>query len=313
MSDINPASIGFNDGFGPFTGLGATPRTDAIVTPETSDEPNKDKQEPVKSSLLDKLRTEREARANKAKQDQESTTIKSELDRVRKEYEQLKLAPKFEDDPIGYAKARKLTPEQQILLGESLIYDLAPDKAPADLRQRLYEQKQDRQRLADQAQALEQSQRDELNRANRAIEIFAQDLDRGVRSFQSGSYPESEDWFTDSNSGNVDYDSYCKSLMATANNLATRAKQNNTVADLSHNNIAKTLEAALAQKQAIRDKRRAVRAPNKSQERQVAETKDNESIDVTSSRGLNTKGKAETLVLSDRERIDRAIRAGFGN
>src|SRR5262249_44646095 len=136
---------------------------------------------------------------------------------LREENERLKRAPAFEDDPIGYVKAKKLPPESQLLYGQSLLYDLAPEKAPPDLRIKMFEAREARRQAAAEETRREAEAKSAIEAQQRALQEFAGSLESAARSFTPGSYPESEDWFGD------DQSTYAQSLMATATNIAKTA------------------------------------------------------------------------------------------
>lgn len=334
---VDPSSLGFIGGFGIADPqrenrlFNTSFNTETPKTDESKDQPGntqKNEQQVAdggqkkvvdttknvdnnKSSLSDLIRESRLERERHAAQLSEANKYKTELDSVKAELTTFKSAKAFEDDPVGYVKARKLTPQQQISLGEALIYDLAPSKAPPDLRQRMFEMAQERKETERTKAEQEARKANDIQMVQRNIESFAQSLEQAARSFTEGSYPESESWFV-TGDGTTDYDNYCKSLMATANNIATMATKNKTSADLSHKNIASTLEAELDRRMKLRETKRKGPSQSVTQPDKVINRPEVEEV-ISSGKGLNSGGKPDRYDLDDDERIRRAIRAGFGN
>lgn len=321
---ITPEDLGFIGGFGPAlapshvgtnNSLGDDNKEEVVETTNENkvvDKKNEKAQTPPqgKQSLADILRADREARESKNKEHIETRTTKEELNKVKTELETLRNAPTFEKDPIGYCRRNKLSREEQVALGETLIYDIVPDKAPPDLRQRLYENKRTREDEARIEAEKEQRTNEQLEQARRNIEEFTLSLEQAARSLQAGTYPESEDWFVN-NDGQLDHAAYVKSLMATANNLGNAANAQHTRADLSFANIAKVLETEIERRQKLRDDRRNKRTTNKTVEHRSNE-RNTERVETTSSRGLNT-GTVEKPSWDDAERVRRAVSAGWGS
>lgn len=322
MADVlTPEMLGFIGGFGPGEPPADTnPAYNDQDTTDTSTEviPEEKKVDKVatvvetpKQSLADLLRADREARNNKSREDNEVRGAKEELTKVKSELETLRNAPAFENDPVGYVKAKRLTPAQQIALGEALIYDLAPDKAPPDLRLRLFEQKREREDRLREDKAKEDSAHQQMDKIQRDLESFTQEMEYNARNLQSGSFPESEDWF--STDSGLDHATYVQSLVATAKNLATTATNNRTRADLSFANIAKVLDTEISRRMAIRDSKRSKRTASSNetvapiQNRPLVKT---ERVETASGKGLNS-GFADNPAYDDAERIRRAVRAGF--
>lgn len=306
---ITPESLGYIGGFMPTVEVVPLDTKDEVV--DTAGEVKKDekpvdklevKKDDKGQSLAELLRADREARQSRTKEANETKTVKDELTKVRAELDQLRNGTSFEDDPIGYCKARKLSPEAQIALGEALIYDLAPSKAPADLRQRLFEDKHKRETSAREAKLAEDNAKRDMETVRQNIETFALGLEHAAKSFTTGSFPESEVWFEDN------HETYLKSLMATADNLARIATQNRQVADLSPSNIAKTLETEIAKRMANRD---AKRRPSTTKTEQAVTKTETNNVDTTSAKGLNSG--AHDNAYDDAERIRRASRVIFGN
>ena len=155
-------------------------------------------------------------------------------------------------DPVGWARARGLSQEEQLLLGQSLLYDLAPNKAPADMRIRLLEAKMAREKRAEQ----EQAQRNQSLAAQRQnqnlINQFAEEIETFAGSLPIGSFPESEDFYGD------DSAQYVQDLLNHARVLATGAAKAGRRVDLSPEAVAKSLEADLVKRLSRRGSRAAV-------------------------------------------------------
>jgi hypothetical protein len=324
---IDPSALGFIGGFGfeppemvktadEINGVNTSESKESLQdkTEEATKSPT-DTNKPVdkpevkvetKESLAELLRKDREARLAKTTELREASSVKEQLTKVTAELTALKNAPSFEDDPVGYCKTRKLTPEAQLALGQALIYDLAPSKAPPELRQDLYEAKRKREDAAREAQFKEQESKRQLEFVQNNIRDFAITLENASKSFTPGSYPESEAWFL-THDGKPDMDTYNRSLMVTADNMARAATERGTRADLSPSNIAKVLEDEIARRMKLRESKRK---PNT---QPVADKKPNveAKVEIDSTRGLNS-GSPERA-FNETERVRRAILAGFGN
>lgn len=317
MADITPESLGFIGGFGiaePHVEPFPDEVTDQplVTSTETKQQPNsvdnkqepKDNQPPTKTSLADVLRADREERAARSREATQFQETNSKVKALETELAQYKNAKAFELDPVGYIKSRKIDPETQLLLGQSLLFDLAPEKAPPELRLRLFESKTERERVSrEQAQADAQAAHD-LESVKRNIEAFGNMLTNASKGFTTGSFPESEAWFITSDGG-IDHDTYAKSLMATANNIANTASKRGQQADLSPANIAKELETEIARRMTARDAKRS-KAPTKTESQGGKQTA-NETI---STKGI-VGGTTGTKPLTESERLARAAAVAF--
>lgn len=258
-------------------------------------------------NLADILREDRESRASKNKEAQANATAAAEAKQLREELTKLKGSKSFEDDPVGYMKSHSISPERQILIGQSLLYDLAPEKAPPDLRFKLFEAKTQRDNEAREIAQREADAKAQVAAVERNIEAFANALSAATRSFAEGTYPESESWFIAAD-GKVDHDNYMKSLMATANNIGLASQRTGQAADLSPANIAKTLEVEVARRMAIRDAKRSA-ASGKKIETVTTPAVGNGT--TTSNRGLNNGGTPTKPAMTEAERIKRAAAVVF--
>lgn len=325
MADaISPESLGFIGGFGPATpppdinGYQGSPAitetkreplaTNQEVKPETKVVDNKDaKVETKPQSLADVLRADREARDSRNREANETKQAANRVKELESELAKIKSSKAFEDDPIGYLKTRNISPELQLTIGQSLLYDLAPDKAPPGLRIQLFEQKQKRDAELREAQSREEASKQELNKARSDFDQYANVLSETVKAFTPGSYPESESWFIGDND-QLDYGTYNKSLLATAMNLANSAKARGQSADLSPANVAKTLETEIAKRMAKRD---AKRTPAVGNQTKTVINSTKQSGDSLSTRGLNS-GAPDKPATTEAERVRRAALVAFG-
>lgn len=255
-------------------------------------------------SLAEVIRQSREAREARAKIQGEVTVLKSELDQARAELAKARQAEDPLTDPAGWARARKLAPKDQQLFGEALLYDLVPDKAPAELRVKLLEAK-----LAREAKARDEATQAERAKAEqeavvRSLRDYETTLLVSAKSFKAGVFPESEAWF------DGDADSHAKSLLATARNLAEVAKTKGEVANLDPAHVADVLEKEIARKMASRDARRAAASKSAAVPGETPEVGGKQPA-VLSTKGLGTGGPRPPA-RDDRERIQRAVAAAFG-
>lgn len=269
---------------------------------------------PTTPSLADKIRKDREDRAHSIAAQESAVKYKGEVEALRKENESLK-ALGAASDPYEFLKGRKLSKEQQAMWGQAFLYDLKPEVAPQEFRLDLYKAEQARKEQEREEQARQQSL-EQVKAVERAqLDRYADDLMQHVQA-ATGSNPESEDWFSvkgEDGSFNLDHRAYAQSLMATANNIATRAAQEGRQADLSPANIARTLEAEVAVRMERRDARRASRAKTETQVKPVTAQGGTQAAvtTTTSAEGLRS-GAPTPPDLSDEARRARAAAAMFG-
>lgn len=259
--------------------------------------------------LAQVIRANREARQAAQAAEANRSSTAAELKQARDELARMKAdRDAFEADPVGYAKARKWTPEQQLLYGQSLLYDLAPDKADPDFRIKMFEDRQKRE-AADREKAEQERQaKAQAEQAQAQVQEFYQDTAAAVRTFGAGSYPESEDYF------GGDFNTYMASLMATAKNVADAATRQGKVADLRPAALAALLEAETARKMAERDARKQARAPQtQAQGRADAGMPAGgmQSIETLSARNMTGAGTPRPPATDDKERIRRAAEVAF--
>jgi hypothetical protein len=257
-------------------------------------------------TMAELIRSQREARQAAQQETQRRGSVEAELKAAREELAKAKEREAFEDDPVGYAKSKGWTKEQQLLYGQSLLYDLAPDKADPDFRIKMFEDRQNREKKAQERAAREAEESAATEAQKRQVMDFYQDTATAVKGFESGSYPESEAWFGE------DVESYMQSMMATAKNLAARATREGRVADLSASALASALEAETARRLAARDERKQKRTP--AQPATVAAPvapSGMQAADTMSTRNMSGAGTPQAPATSDRERIQRAISVAF--
>ena len=248
-----------------------------------------------RESLAEVIRRAREDRAARTRAEAEAAELRAR-----------QAAPSSEPDPtvdpIGWARARKLARETQAALGEALLYDIVPDKAPPDFRVKYLEAKIARDAEAKDRAAKEAQAKAEAEAGRRAMADYAATLHVAAKSFNAGSHPESEAWFGD------DSGSYAKSLLATARNLAEVAKAEGRSPDLSPGAVADVLEKDIARRMTARDARRSPNAnpvtPPPGNPGGAAEGK------PLSTKGL-TSGGPRPPAVSDKERVARALAAGW--
>lgn len=263
---------------------------------------------PPEPALADVIRAQREARQAAQAEAQKRGSLEQELHATRAELARAKADRQaFEDDPVGFAKSRGWTKDQQLLYGQSLLYDLAPDKADPEFRIQMFEDRQKREQAQRAKDAQTAQEKAAQERQVAQVQEFYEDIATAVRTFEAGSYPDSEDWF-----GN-DADSYMKSLMATAQNLAASATRAGQVADLTPRALAAALEAETARRMAARDERKQKRIPAAPARDAAPVTPAGgmQAAETMSTRNLNGAGNPQPPAMSDKERIQRAINAGF--
>lgn len=291
-------------------GSDASPRVDPTPTPAAPAPATPEEPEP---SLKELIRQSREARQRAQQEQTRSRTLEQELKAAREEAAKAKSDRlEFEADPVGFAKARGWTPEQQLLYGKSLLFDLAPEKADPDFRIKMFEDRQKREEAKKEREAREAEEKAQQEAVQAQIQEFYADTVAAARSFEAGSYPESEAWFGD------DLDSYMQSMMATAKNLAARATAEGRVADLTPAALASALEAETARRMAARDARKQKRtAPQGTPAANAAPVNapagGTQSAETLSTRNLMGAGTPAPAAMDEKTRIQRAIQAGFRN
>lgn len=263
---------------------------------------------PGEPPLAEVLRARREAAAKAQAEAQKRSSVEQELAATREEIARLRSSANFEDDPVGFAKARKWTPEQQLLYGQSLLYDLAPDKADPDFRMKMFEDRA-RRKEAEEAKAREEAEKTSREQAvQQQVQQFYHDTAAAVRSFEAGSFPESEAWFGE------DVDSYMQSLMATARNVSLAAQRAGRVADLSPAALAAVLEAETARRLSARDERKQKRQPAQPAQPIAARPAPSDmppDISTMNTRNMMGSGTPRPPAMDEKERIRRAAEAAF--
>ncbi len=260
--------------------------------------------EPKPSPLAEKIRQDREARAAKAKEHSEAQDYQRQLSEKDAQIAALQASDDPMGDPVAWARARKMTKEQQALFGQAMLYDLVPDKAPADMRIRLFEQKQAREAKARTEAEATQRNEAQAQRTAQMINQYADDVESSVATFTAGSYPESEGYF------GTDTQSYVQSLLATARNLSEAANKAGQRADISPMAVAKALEKNLSERMSARDQRVAARKPIA-----VVVPDAGQQPDITgetaSTKGLGGGGSPRPAATTDKERLERAAAVVF--
>ncbi len=256
-------------------------------------------------SLAEVIRQEREAKQARAQESARAKDLETQLADVRAEMERMKRDSDFEADPVAYAKARGWDHEKQVLMGQTLLYDLVPDKAPADLRQRLYESKQARKEREQAEQARQEREQAQAAQSQEQYTNFVTVVQQAAGSFEDGSFPESQAWFGE------DQDTYVRSLVATAVNMASAAQRDGRVADLSPASIAKTLEVEVERKMKARDERTQKRVKPVPPAQQVAAQVAGGVQPTESTRGIYGSAGPAPKAKTDAERTANAIAAAW--
>lgn len=264
---------------------------------------------PAKESLAEVIRRAREERGEHTRREQEHANLTAEVKRLRSELEAAKTGHTDPaSDPVGWARAMKMDKETQALVGQALLYDLVPDKAPPDIRVKLLEARIAREKAAEASRSEEERKAAETKAESERLNSYAAFMHQAVASLTPGSHPESEAWFGD------DRATWARSLVQTANNLAEAARVTGRMADLSPGNIARVLEDEIGARMKARDARRASATKTtqpQGQSQQPGADKSAGTQNTTSTKGLGG-GTPRPPAATDRERLERAIAAGFG-
>lgn len=191
--------------------------------------------------LAAKIRADREARAREA---QEKTEAKTWRERAEAAEAKLSKHAKSDvvSDTVGWAEAMGLEPEEIAAVGQNLLYSLRPDKADAEVRIRLMEAKQVRERKLSETKAAEAQKAAERAQVETVHNSYIEALASSVEALPQGgtTFPNSEAWFSENR------EAYVQSLYATANNLADYARARGQQADLSFAFVARVLEDDLS-------------------------------------------------------------------
>lgn len=261
--------------------------------------------EPPKADPLAKIIAEQ--RANRARVEAESKAkadIQAENGKLREQLDAVRKASSFEDDPVAYAKSRKWDKYTQAFLAQTLLYDLVPDKAPQDIRLRLYEMRQSREKAEAEATAKQKEMAAQAEAQQVPLRNYAMHLEHAMKTEGTDAFPESASWF------DGDDESYHSSLMATAKNMAESAKNSGTMADLSYASVAKTLETEVSRRFTIRDTKLAARRKTQADKGTGPKTDKAGSIETADTKGMGGSVPAKPAT-TDAERIARAAAVAF--
>lgn len=261
--------------------------------------------------LAEGLKEMRARREREAAETQRKAQYETENQKLKSELERYKASSQFEDDPIGYARSRGWDKSQQITFAKALMYDLAPDQADPDFRIRMFEMKQEREKKAQAQEAEERKQRETVEASHQEIRQYAEAMEAAVMSFDAGSYPDSEAWYGDS------VEDYLGDMFKTANKLAKDASKKGILADLSPQAVAKQLEADVSTRFSRRQSREQPRQPEVkaqvTQQKPATPAPDAvQSVDTASTKDMSGGGVPQSPARTDKERIQRAIAAGWG-
>lgn len=289
----------------PVVDAGAAPVAPAAPVPSPTPTP-----EPPLAELI---RHTREARAAREAKEAEAGDWKSKYEDAAARLAKLDKADMV-NDPLGFAEAHGLTPDEMALVGETYLYNLIPDRAPADFRIRLLQVQQARK----DRQAEERSKASESDaqrrEAHQMVTSYVDALGSEVGQLTPEAFPDSQAWFGE------DRDTYVQSLFHTANNLAEAASAVGKQADLSFKAVADALEADINARMERRSKRGAAPA-QQSETKQVEPAPQGQSgratqpvaVGATSATSLGGNGVPRPPALTEAERLRRAIEHGFAS
>lgn len=293
-----PAAPQWIGGFAP-AHIGGEPEPKPEEKPvEAKPEPEKKPEQP-KSSIADAIRQQREAREAREKQ----AKAEAEKDaRIRELEAQVAGAGESPlKDPVRFARTHKMSKDEQALFAQTLLYDLMPEKAPPDLRARLLELRLERERTERDETDKQRAARQKAEQEQALVNNYVAELRDATSTFEAGTYPESEDWF------GGDQETYVRSLFATMMNMSKAGQR-----DLSPAKVAAVLEADVAGRMKRRDERASGRktkaepAPKAAGETQVATGQ------TESTKGMTGGGAPRGPAMTEAERVQRAIEAGWG-
>jgi hypothetical protein len=209
-------------------------------------------------------------------------------------------------DPVGFLKAHGVEGKDVALVGEALMYELMPDKAPPDLRARMVGAQMTRKQRSEAAERERTAAKAEADEEARQAGLYQGALKMTVQALGEDDFPASQAWF----SGN--HDEYSESLWHTANNMAAAADREGRRADLSPRAVAAELEKFLDERStsvATRKSKRAAGAP----EQKSADPKNGEPKIApprsVSAQSLGGSGAPRPKAISESERVQRAIEA----
>lgn len=258
--------------------------------------------------LFDAIRAERDAKEARAKADAESASAAKERDDYKAK---LATITRAKDDilldTVKYLTELGLDQRGMALVAESVMYHMVPDKAPPDHRARIVEAQMQRDRKLSEEREANRGKEDEARRAREAAEYgkrmeadYAAQLAEAAKGFGT-TCPDSTAWF------GSDHDSYGKSLMITARNMAEAAQRAGTRADLSPASVAKVLEADLTERfKRVRGAGAAV-APTQAVTPQAKVEPAQVQVPLTPSNQSTLSAQA----LTEKQRLARALEAAF--
>lgn len=224
-----------------------------VPTPEQSAPAPKTPAAPPPPSLAELISQDRADRAAKAKEQSEVSRLAASLKAAEEKLS--KYQSEMDDlvlDPSGFATRRGLNDAQRAMVGQALLYDLVPDKAPPDHRAKMLEAQLKRRDQLSAAKEKEQSERAaaqaaEAEQKAKAAQVsqYADGLGAAADTWDKETahpFPISRTWFSE------EPENYKLSLLHTAVNMADAAQAKGEVADLSPKNVAKVFEEHMAAK-----------------------------------------------------------------
>ena len=309
LNPTNPAEQAAVDAAAALLGKAEAPKEAPPAGVQEPTEPPKPQEKGP--SLAELIRESREARTRAQAEETSAKTLREENEALKAKLTRYSKSD-LVADPVGFAEDHELTPEEVATVGQAFLYSLVPEKADAKTRTELLEAREARRKkLAEKAEietqerakaAAEEAQRQE---SMKVYSDYVAAVTAKAQTVSEGTYPDSEAWF------GQDHEGYAQSLIATANNLAEGARVRGESADLSFENVAKVLEAAIAERY---DRRKARQAPAAGTQisgaTKVAGTTQS-AVEPMTTKGLTGGGSPRPPAKTDEERLARASEVLF--
>lgn len=252
---------------------------------------------------------DRESREVKAKEDAENSgwkTRASDAEAKLKEHNSRK--ENIILDAAGYLEEAGLDKDQIAMVAEMLMFHLVPDKAPADLRARAVEAQYKRDKVLaekrsekEKAEAEAKTQKAQYEEAQGAVRQYAKSFADWTPTLTENEYKHSVKWF------GQNHDEYAAALFNKANQLSSEATKRGKMADLSREGVAKALEDDYSERAKHFG---ALTAPPVKET--VVQTPPPKQPITPPTKLTVTDERMNQRLMSDKERIDRAVAAAFG-
>lgn len=282
------------------------PTAEPVPAPPDPPAPEAKTPEP---GLAEIIRQGREERAAKAKAHEEIRTVRDENAQLKDRLAKMEAVDPI-DDPVGWAEARGMTPQQMVEHAESILYSLVPDKAPEGFREKMLEKRFERRESRREADARAKAEAAAREQGAQLEQQYVGALQALVESPEgAATAPDTAAWFGHGTE-QADTDTWIKSLHATAKNMVEAARAEGRTADISPAKVAEVLEKDIAARAERLRKGRAPAAP-KTQDPAPVPAVATKRVAATSTGGLGSGGVPRPKAASEAEALERAKKLIF--